>query len=158
MPYAFVDQDGQIVQTFQKPNPFMVLGEGQRMVSYDPPKHDWELEDAVPVTPVPELSLAVEFMVNPKPGVNATEVWARRKSAVIQQVLDATAVSKGYDSILSAVSYASSGHPIYGPEGQQFLDWRDACWAYLFAVLEQQTPVPSDEELLAGLPTFGAGA
>jgi len=158
MPYAFVNEAGQITTVFRKPNPFMQLAAGERMVAYDPPSHDAELEDVEPITPIDEFDLSVKFRVNPKSAEHVRSVITKRKSVVIQSALDAKAVQMGYDSALAAVSYASSGHPIYGPEGQQFSAWRDACWSYLFAVLDQQTAVPSDEELLAGLPLYGAGA
>ena len=66
MPYAFVNEAGQITTVFRKPNPFMQLAAGERMVAYDPPSHDAELEDVEPVTPIDEFDLSVKFRVNPK--------------------------------------------------------------------------------------------
>lgn len=162
MPYAFLNPDGTIKQIFNKPSPFMRLGEGERMVTYDPPVHDEELEQVQPVTPVPELQMAVEFEVSTKPGVSAQDIWMRRRSAAVQTLLDSEAVAHGYDNIVSAVSYANSGHPVFGPEGQAFLSWRDECWQKLFDVMNTAfgsgAPAPTEAEVVAAMPVFGAGA
>jgi hypothetical protein len=79
MPYAFLNPDGSIKQTFNKPTPFMRLGEGERMVNYNPPPVDDSLFTAIPETPVPEDTLDVTFTVEPLPdGVVWPVIRARR--------------------------------------------------------------------------------
>ena len=43
MPYAFLHPDGTIKQVVPKPTPFMRVGEGERMVNYNPPIVDDEM-------------------------------------------------------------------------------------------------------------------
>jgi hypothetical protein len=79
-------------------------------------------------------------------------------SGTVQTHLDATARSKGYDSIISLCSYATSTHPQFGPEGLAGVNWRDAVWAkcqsVLADVLAGTRPVPTAGELLAELPAM----
>jgi len=46
----------------------------------------------------------------------------------VQQALDAFAKSRGYDSIISAVSYAGSGDMQYAIEGAYCMGLRDSTW------------------------------
>jgi hypothetical protein len=85
MPYAFLNPDGSIKQVIAKPSPFMRLGEGERMVNYNPPTVDDSLFEALPTTPVPEGVLDVEFTVTGRPD---EQVWptirARRDALIVQ--------------------------------------------------------------------------
>lgn len=72
MPYAFLTPTGEIRQVITKPSPFMRLGEGERMVNYNPPIVDDSLFKAVPDLPMPEGELDVTFTVEPLP---AEVVW-----------------------------------------------------------------------------------
>lgn len=80
-------------------------------------------------------------------------------TAAIQNRLDDYAVSKGYNDILSAVSYAGSTHPVFGPQGIAARDWRDACWSKGLEILSQvearTIPCPTEDELVAALPAPG---
>lgn len=56
--------------------------------------------------------------------------------SAIQSMLDDGAKAKGYDSILSAASYAAL--PVgesFQAEGAAFLLWRAKCWAKCYAIL-----------------------
>ncbi|MGI9217127.1 MAG: hypothetical protein ACR2JA_09050 [Hydrogenophaga sp.] len=76
--------------------------------------------------------------------------------AAVQQHLDATAQARGYDSILSACTYAASTSARFRPEGAACIAWRDAVWlhchAVLAAVMAGARPTPTAAELLAELP------
>ena len=158
MPYAFLNPDGSIKQVVRKLSPFMKVLEGERIANYNPPAHDPELEVATPVEPVPDGELDIQFTVTPKSQEIYEAVHMRRKTALVQNYLDTTAHSRGYDSILSAVSYAGSGHPIYDAEGLAFKEWRSVCWDSAFSVLDAvfagTRPMPSDNDFVAGLPEF----
>lgn len=82
-----------------------------------------------------------------------------RLQAAVQAHLDATARARGYDSILSACSYAASANP-YQAEGAAFLAWRGAVWQTCYQVLAEvesgTRPVPTEAELIAGLPALPA--
>ena len=71
----------------------------------------------------------------------------------IQSHLDSTAQSKGYDSILSAVSYAGEVNP-FQEEGKQFLKWRGAVWDYAYNQINAYTveTIPTINELIITLP------
>jgi hypothetical protein len=74
----------------------------------------------------------------------------------IQQHLDATARTRGYDGILSLASYAVSAHPPFAAEGRAGADWRDAVWGYGYQVLADvqagTRTVPTVDALIAELP------
>lgn len=77
-------------------------------------------------------------------------------TAVVQEHLDAVARAKGYDSILSAVSYV--GSQIFGAEAVNFRDWRDAVWKHCYdveaAVNAGTRSLPQTAELISELPEF----
>jgi len=85
MPYAFLNPDGTIRQVIAKPSPFMRLGEGERMVNYNPPIVDDSLFVAVPAAPVPEGVLDVTFTVEPLPDEVVWPVIRARRDALLVQ-------------------------------------------------------------------------
>ena len=74
----------------------------------------------------------------------------------VQEHLDAWARARGYDSILSACSYAASTDARFGPEGRAAVAARDAMWAACYLILaavEAGThEIPTEESLIAALP------
>lgn len=72
MPYAFLNPDGTIKMVVPKPTPFMRVGEGERIVNYNPPALDDSLFLAVPDVPVPGDTLDVTFTVQAR---DAAVVW-----------------------------------------------------------------------------------
>lgn len=73
----------------------------------------------------------------------------------VQAYLDSQAQEKGYDSILSACSYASYSN-IFQQEAISFLEWRSNVWAYAYQVIDdiksETRTIPTIEQLLAELP------
>jgi hypothetical protein len=51
-------------------------------------------------------------------------------TSAIQQSLDVGAKAWGYDSIVSAASYASSTNAQYAVDAKALIGWRDAVWAW----------------------------
>lgn len=90
-------------------------------------------------------------------------VMALRKTELINAVqshLDTTAQLLGYDSIATAVTYASEAAVSkFQTEGQAFREWRSLVWAHCHAVLAAvvagERAVPTAEELIAELPVVG---
>lgn len=80
-----------------------------------------------------------------------------RLTSAVQRHLDATAQARGYDSILSACSYAGAPNP-FQAEGAAFLAWRGVVWATCYQVLADAQagarPIPADDELIAELPVM----
>lgn len=76
----------------------------------------------------------------------------------VQRHLDATAQSRGYDGILSACTYATSGVAKFAAEGQACLAWRDAVWSACYAILDDvqagRRSAPTIDGLLKELPAM----
>jgi hypothetical protein len=53
----------------------------------------------------------------------------------VQQRLDNFALTRGYDDILSATTYATSTNPTFAAEGQYAVEARDETWAKAFELL-----------------------
>lgn len=76
----------------------------------------------------------------------------------IQNMLDQAAQAKGYDSIISACSYAAGGDTLFAREGRAFLAWREAVWLKAYEILAAveggQRAVPTVEVLLSEMPVL----
>lgn len=75
----------------------------------------------------------------------------------IQKHMDNVAIERGYDSIMSVITYADEPSvPRYQQEGLAARKWRSLCWAHglqvLQDVLEGKRSIPSISELIAELP------
>lgn len=82
----------------------------------------------------------------------------RKYELEVQKHMDEKVAERGYDSMLSAATYATSKNGRYGFEGKACVDWRDAVWDACYAILADveagnRTP-PTVEELLAELPAM----
>jgi hypothetical protein len=94
--------------------------------------------------------------VQPEPET-ADQVIARLEAA-LDRHLDAVANSYRYESIRTMVTYATSDHPTFGPEGRAAVKFRDAVYAYGIQVIADveagNRPIPTEAELIAELPSF----
>ena len=93
----------------------------------------------------------------PEPEYTEQELIEQTKQmalTAVQNMLDNAAKAKGYDSILSACTYAAYPNP-FQAEGQEFVAWRGAVWAKCYEILGEveagTRPVPTVSELLAEL-------
>jgi len=96
--------------------------------------------------------------------LSAEEAEAKAKqlmdsySAAVQTLLDSTARDKGYDSIMSLCTYATSTNSKFAAEGQAGVAWRDSVWTDCYTILANvESGVrtqPTVEELVAELPTI----
>ena len=91
----------------------------------------------------------------PEPEYTEAEIAEQTKQmalTAVQNMLDNAAKAKGYDSILSACSYAAYPNP-FQAEGQEFVAWRGAVWAKCYEILGEveagTRPAPTVAELLA---------
>ncbi len=87
----------------------------------------------------------------------AQKIAIARLEAAVQKYMDSKAQERGYDSILSASSYAGFTNP-FQAEGQAFIKWRGAVWAYCYQELAKvqagQRAVPTEAGLIAELPAL----
>lgn len=78
-------------------------------------------------------------------------------TGAVQAHMDSVAQAKGYDNLLSAVTYAEEpAVPQFQVEGVVFRAWRSAVWEYCYvqltAVLKGEREVPTAEQLITELP------
>ncbi len=81
MPHAILTPEGTIRQLVPKLLPTLRLAPGERIVAYNPPAVDAELQTCTPVLPVPAEAQAVQFVVADRPDALARAV--RRAHAEI---------------------------------------------------------------------------
>lgn len=74
----------------------------------------------------------------------------------VQDYMDATAQTRGYDGIATACTYATSTDTTFAAEGTACVAWRDKVWRYCYnalaEVLAGKRNIPTAEELVAELP------
>ncbi|WP_051320401.1 hypothetical protein [Cupriavidus sp. amp6] len=92
----------------------------------------------------------------PKPP--APESIADAYIGALQQVMDSTARSRGYDDIKSAITYLQSSIPKFAAEANSMCAWRDAVWRYglneIAYVQSAFKPLPSLEEFVSAMPSI----
>jgi hypothetical protein len=104
-------------------------------------------------------SWTVAAIPEPEPPAPPTdaEIKAARIDA-IQRYLDSAGLTRGYDSILSLVSYADDPDPHFAAEGQAGKVFRSRVWrkgAEILARVEAgMRPIPTEEEMIAELPAI----
>lgn len=84
------------------------------------------------------------------------EIFRVATELKVAQELDNFAKTRGYDSILSACSYATSSVPKYQVEGARAMTLRDASWVKAYetitAVTAHEIPPPAYEDI--GMPVL----
>ncbi|MGI4936563.1 MAG: hypothetical protein ACRYF5_07430 [Janthinobacterium lividum] len=109
-----------------------------------------------------EISAEEELVLRTPPAPTAEETASRAKTANLSALtlaMESAARAKGYDSMLSAISYAQQ--PIGAPfqaEGEAFLVWRSKVWESAFAVIAEvengAKPMPTPAEAVAAMPAL----
>lgn len=77
---------------------------------------------------------------------------------VVQNYMDKTVQTRGYDNIHTACTYSSSTDETFRAEGTACVAWRDAVWRKCYDILAEvkagTREIPTEEELLAELPVL----
>jgi hypothetical protein len=77
----------------------------------------------------------------------------------VQAHVDATARARGYDSGVSAASYAGDPNAVWAAEAAAFIAWRSAVWVLVFDMLAEVQAGDADapespDALIATLPAM----
>ncbi|MEN5288506.1 hypothetical protein ABE494_21470 [Stenotrophomonas lactitubi] len=82
------------------------------------------------------------------------EELIQRTKALIGHLLDTTVMARGYDGIVSCVSYVGDDNPAFDAEARAARSWRSAVYTAGYAILAN-TPddVTTPEQVLERLPT-----
>lgn len=74
----------------------------------------------------------------------------------VQQALDSTAQSRGYDNGFALASYSNSTDAIFRHESEAFVVWRDKAWRYCYNLLDMflagEIEQPTVEYVLENMP------
>lgn len=147
--WAILTESNLIRQTVEKLSPFTKIAPGERIVKYEPPRVDNMLYLVTPKIPV--TGDFVEFNVEKR--TIAPEIYKKQQAAKVQKMLDTEAQKRGYDNILSAVTYGFDNTSPFYAEAIAFAKWRSQCWEICFAnSLEENLLdlMPKFEEVLNG--------
>ena len=75
---------------------------------------------------------------------------------VVQNYMDKTVQTRGYDNIRTACTYANSTDETFNAEGTACVVWRDAVWRKCYDILAEvkagTREIPTEEELISELP------
>lgn len=99
-------------------------------------------------------------LIPPAPPVPPTvEEITAQYSSMVQWEIESRARTMGYDNILTAVSYADEPAVAkYQTEGRALRRWRSLVWQHCQTLLAQvaagQAEIPSEVDLIAGLPAL----
>jgi hypothetical protein len=87
-----------------------------------------------------------------------TEQILAESTYAVQKRLDDFARTRGYDGVLSACTYATSGNLRFSKEGQYCVTARDATWAKCYEILDAvqggTRPMPTLEAIMLELPVL----
>lgn len=107
----------------------------------------------VDITPEGERKSIYRIDANKPPSIEAVK---KRYEIAVQNHLDATAQSRGYDNIYTCLSYLNSTDEVWRTEANIFNAWRDAVWRrchqILNAFMAGEIEQPTVEEVIALLP------
>lgn len=73
-------------------------------------------------------------------------------NAAVQKSLDEGAAKWGYNSIVSAATYATSTNPQYAADAAALIQWRDDVWDWAYPKYAGVTPGETPEEFMVDMP------
>ena len=72
----------------------------------------------------------------------------------VQSLLDTTAQSKNYDSMLSLSTYTNSTNSTFKAEAEAGVAWRDTCWLKCYEIQASGAEITHVDEVLNQLPSI----
>ena len=76
----------------------------------------------------------------------------------VQELLDSTVQSRGYDNGFTCASYYNSSVSTFRDEAHAYVEWRDKVWQTCYALLDSylagDTPRPTVEDVMSKLPVI----
>ena len=89
----------------------------------------------------------------PEPAIDTGPTLEQRAKDAITRLLDETVQARGYDSIVSCVSYIGSRNEAFATEARAASDWRDAVYTRGYELLAAPPEgVTTVEQVLSLLP------
>jgi hypothetical protein len=92
------------------------------------------------------------------PYVETVDEIKKRLTDGVQNYMDATVQTRGYDNIHTACTYVSSTDEVFKAEGTACLAWRDSVWRTCYNILDEvkagKRAIPTLEEVIAELPVL----
>lgn len=80
----------------------------------------------------------------------------RQVEDYLRELIDSKPTEKGYDNILTLMSYTNSTNEQWKAEADSFIAWRDSvfeyCYGVLYKVQNAEIPMPTIEEFITNLP------
>ena len=126
-------------RTFYKPAPIDAI--------------EWCNQHSAHIEKVNGLRMIVENPETPAPTLEET---VKCYEAAVQDHLDKTARSRGYDNTYTCLSYLSSTNDTWRIESNAFNVWRDQVWGKCHEVMDAvkagSIAVPTVNELISALP------
>jgi hypothetical protein len=103
-----------------------------------------------------EFALVEPPTPEPEPAAEPEPPTQQDFAFAIQDRIDTTAISRGYQDGFALASYATSTIPQWAAEAAAFIAWRDAVWVYahqeLASVLNGSRAIPTIAGFLEELP------
>lgn len=128
MIYEYRNQDKTIIAS---------INEDGHVVILEPNHPDWEK--------VVSENKVKAFAPDP-------EILVESLTKLIDDVVETTAKSKGYNSAATMASYVNSTIPSWAEEAKAFVAWRDLVWSTAYTEFFGKGIIPTPEEALGKIP------
>jgi hypothetical protein len=114
------------------------------------------ISETLPTAAFPPQPPRVVWTIIEDPNYVSPEKLLKEYENAIQDFLDKTAQSKGYDNTYTCLSYLNSTVEKWKTESNKFLVWRDEVWTKVHAILDEfnagKIPQPSLNDVIEQLP------
>lgn len=134
-------------------NQVAVYAAGEWMLEADYRGQTWYDQATGDAVEIAEIGQPASNLAATEPPPTIMQLIASGEAAA-QNLLDSTAKAWGYDSLLSATSYANSAVTQYKAEAAALIAWRDTLWSAAFAIEQACTATPPTQTFPATIADF----